>query len=247
MTDIHTLPIHVQLLVREYGYSTYQLILALRDIEDVAERTRRATAIVQLMLRLQPALREQTDIQGRLWNHLNALLGGDVELDAPVPLRDPNARLQPPARVPYPARGPKLRAYGAGVEALIAKALTLEDEAEREQATIVIGRTMKFLYRQHNKENAKDVTILRHLGELSGGQLKLDPTLVNSQDLFEMPNTGRTPAFIVPQPTQREGRNRDGRENREGRDRDRQGGGGGNGNKKKRKKGRSPEAQQPPQ
>jgi hypothetical protein len=244
MTDIHTLPIHVQLLVREYGYSTYQLILGLRDIEDVAERTRRATAIVQLMLRLQPALREQTDIQGRLWNHLNALLGGDVALDAPVPLRDPNVRLQKPARVPYPARAPKLRAYGAGVEALIAKALTLEDDAEREQATIVIGRTMKFLYRQHNKENAKDVTILRHLGELSGGQLKLDPALVDSQNLFEMPNTGRTPAFIVPQPAQREGRNREGRENREGRDRERQGGGG---NKKKRKKGRSQEAQQPPQ
>lgn len=238
MTDIHSLPIHVQLLVREYGYSTYQLILGLRTIEDVAERSKRAAAIVQLMLRLQPALRDQTDIQSRLWNHLNTLLGGDVALDAPVPLRDPNQRLEKPARVPYPARGPRLRAYGLAVEAMIAKALTLEDAAEREQATIQIGRTMKFLYRQHNKENAKDVTILRHLGELSGGQLRLDPALVDSQNLFEMPNTGRTPAFIVPQPSQpREGRQRDGG-NREGRDRQ---------GKKKRKKGRGQEAQQPPQ
>jgi hypothetical protein len=248
MTDIHSLPIHVQLLVREYGQSTYQLIQGLRDIEDVAERTKRAAGIVQLMLRLQPALREQPEIQTKLWNHLNVLAGGDVELEAPVPLKDPNQPYTKPSRVPYPARGPKLRVYGAAVEALVTKALTLEDAAEREQATILIGRTMKFLYRQHNKENAKDVTILRHLGELSGGQLTLDPALVDSQDLFEMPNTGRTPAFIVPQPTAREGRDRPNREGREGRDRDRQGGNtGGNKNGKKRKKGRSQEAQQPPQ
>jgi hypothetical protein len=100
---------------------------------------------------------------------------------------------------------------------------------------------MKFLYRQHNKENAKDVTILRHLSELSGGQLKLDPALVDAENLFEMPaGTGRTPAFIVPQPQQRD--RREGRDNRDGRNN-----GFGNKNGKKRKKGRSQEPQQPPQ
>ncbi|GAB3578543.1 DUF4290 domain-containing protein [Hymenobacter daeguensis] len=244
MTDINSLPFHLQLLVREYGHSTYQLIQGLKDIEDVAERTRRATQIVQLMLRLQPTLRDLPEIQTRLWNHLHALAGEDVALEAPVPLRSLTVRTEKPARVPYPRTAPKLRAYGAAIEALIAKALTLEDAAEREQATVQIGRTMKFLYRQHNKENAKDVTILRHLSELSGGQLRLDPAVVDAENLFEMPaGTGRTPAFIVPQPQQREGRDRrEGRDNRDGR-----GNGFGNKNGKKRKKGRSQEPQQPPQ
>jgi hypothetical protein len=251
MTDITSLPFHQQLLVREYGHSTYQLILGLRAIEDVAERTRRAAQIVQLMLRLQPALRDQTEVQTKLWNHLHALAGDDVALDAPVPLKPTALRTEKPGRVAYPIKGPKLRAYGSAIEALIAKALTLEDPAEREQATILIGRTMKFLYRQHNKENAKDVTILRHLGELSGGQLRLDAEQVDSQGLFEMPSTGRTPAFIVPQPAaQRDGSRdrRDNRDNRDGRDRDRDrdrdrkmGG------TKKRKKGGRQEPQQPPQ
>jgi hypothetical protein len=241
MTDINSLPFHLQLLVREYGHSTYQLIQGLKDIEDVAERTKRATQIVQLMLRLQPALRDLPEIQTRLWNHLHALAGEEVALEAPVALRSLTVRTEKPGRVPYPRTAPKLRAYGAAVEALIAKALTLEDAAEREQATVQIGRTMKFLYRQHNKENAKDVTILRHLSELSGGQLKLDPAVVDTEGLFEMPvGTGRTPAFIVPQPQQREGRDR--RDNREGRSNNF-----GNKNGKKRKKGRSQEPQQPPQ
>lgn len=244
MTDLTTLPFHLQLLVREYGHSTYQLILGLKDIEDVAERTRRAGQIVQLMLRLQPALRELPEVQTRLWNHLHAMAGEEVALEAPVPLRSLTVRTEKPTRVPYPRTAPKLRAYGAAIEALIAKALTIEDAAEREQATVQIGRTMKFLYRQHNKENAKDVTILRHLGELSGGQLRLDPAVVDSENLFEMPaGTGRAPAFIVPQPQQREGRDRrEGRDNREGR-----GNGFGGKNGKKRKKGRSQEPQQPPQ
>ena len=247
MTDINSLPFHLQLLVREYGHSTYQLIQGLKDIEDVAERTKRATAIVQLMLRLQPALRDLPEIQTRLWNHLHAMAGEDVALEAPVALRSLTVRTEKPGRVPYPRTAPKLRVYGAAIEALIAKALTLEDADEREQATIQIGRTMKFLYRQHNKENAKDVTILRHLGELSGGKLTLDPTLVDSENLFEMPAApaGAKP-FIVPQPQpqQREGQNRD---RREGRDRDNRGNGFGNKNGKKRKKGRSQEPQQPPQ
>ena len=246
MTDLTTLPFHLQLLVREYGHSTYHLIQGLKDIEAVTERTKRAEQIVQLMLRLQPALRELPEVQTRLWNHLHAMAGEDVALEAPVPLRSLTVRTEKPARVPYPRQAPKLRAYGAAVEALIAKAITMEDPMEREQATVQIGRTMKFLYRQHNKENAKDVTILRHLGELSGGQLKLDPTLVDSENLFEMPTgNGRPAAFIVPQPPQREGRDRregQGRDNRESR-----GNGFGNKNGKKRKKGRSQEPQQPPQ
>ncbi|MGY3087462.1 hypothetical protein ACVWYF_000488 [Hymenobacter sp. UYAg731] len=249
MTDINSLPFHLQLLVREYGHSTYQLIQGLKDIEDVAERTKRATAIVQLMLRLQPALRDLPEIQTRLWNHLHAMAGEDVALEAPVALRSLTVRTEKPGRVPYPRTAPKLRAYGAAIEALIAKALTLEDAAEREQATIQIGRTMKFLYRQHNKENAKDVTILRHLGELSGGQLKLDADLVDSENLFEMPAgtaTGATKAFVVPQPQPREGQNRDRREG-QNRDRDNRGNGFSNKNGKKRKKGRSQEPQQPPQ
>ena len=272
MTDLQTLPFHVQLLVREYGHSTFQLILGLRDIADPAERSRRAAGIVQLMLRLQPALREQVNVQDRLWNHLNAMLGGDVALDAPVPLRPTTLRIERPTPIPYPRRGPKFRAYGAAVEALVAKAMELSESTEREQATALIGRTMKFLYRQHNKENAKDATILRHLGELSNGELRLDPAVVDRDNLFEMPGDSKA-TFIVPQPGQGGGQN-NGPRDRERRGEDRRdrrddggprngggngggfgtgnGGGFGNGNGggksgKKRKKNRSQEPQQPPQ
>jgi len=258
MQEIPTqLPFHLQLLVREYGQSTYQLIQGLAQIEDVAERTRRAAGIVQLMLRLRPSLRDQPDIQQRLWNHLHALAGTDVALDAPVPLSPPRLYEAKPKRLEYPRQAPKLKAYGRGIEALITKALTLTDAAEREQAAAQIGRTMKFLYRQHNKENAKDVTIIRHLGELSGGQLKLDAQVVADQGLFEL---ATVPATTTTSPTPRAGGQNTSRfeSSRDTRDRrsDRPEGStsfgnGGTGNGKKRDKKRNKkfrsEPQQPPQ
>jgi hypothetical protein len=260
MQEIPTqLPFHLQLLVREYGQSTYQLIQGLAQIEDVAERTRRAAGIVQLMLRLRPSLRDQPDIQTRLWNHLHALAGTEVALDAPVSLTPPRLYSEKPKRVEYPRQAPKLKAYGRGIEALIAKVLTIEDAAEREQAAAQIGRTMKFLYRQHNKENAKDVTIIRHLGELSGGQLKLDAQVVADQGLFELANQPATasPSQGQSQPSRSTGGQASSRfeGNRERRT-DRPEGSGasfsaGGGNNKKRDKKRNKkfrtEPQQPPQ
>ena len=245
------LPFHLQLLVREYGQSTYQLIQGLAQIEDVAERTRRAAGIVQMMLRLRPSLREQPDIQARLWNHLHALAGADVALDAPVPLVPARLRSERPRRVEYPRQAPKLKAYGRGIEALVAKALTIADATEREQAAVQIGRTMKFLYRQHNKENAKDVTIIRHLQELSGGQLKLDAQAVADQGLFELaalPAAATPPARPgAPQAASRFEGSRERRPDRP--DRPEAGNGFGNGKKRDKKRGKKfrTEPQQPPQ
>jgi hypothetical protein len=245
-----TLPFHLQLLVREYGQSTYQLIQGLAQIEDVAERTRRAAGIVQLMLRLKPSLRDVPEIQHRLWNHLHALAGTEVALDAPVPLAPPRLYQAKPQRLEYPRQAPKLKAYGRGIEALIAKALTITDATEREQAATQIGRTMKFLYRQHNKENAKDVTIIRHLGELSGGQLKLDVQVVADQGLFELAALPATATTPTPRPSGQSS-NRDIRDRRPDRPDNSTifGSGGGNGKKRDKKRGKKfrSEPQQPPQ
>ncbi|WP_375435146.1 DUF4290 domain-containing protein [uncultured Hymenobacter sp.] len=234
-----------ELLQREYGQSTFQLVQGLRDVEDKTERTRRATQIVQLIFRLQPNLRDQPDAQQRVWNHLYEMADEDLDIDAPFELQGLSQLNQHPKPIPYPQQNLKLKAYGKSVELMVEKALTLQDPTEREQATITIGRTMKFLYRSHNKENAKDVTILKHLKDLSGGQLTLDPVQVEAQGLFEFAGSSAPvttggasrAAFIVPQPRQeREGRrgNTSGGGNR--RDKQRRGG----------KKGRQ-EPQQPPQ
>ena len=227
-----------ELLLREYGQSTYELVQTLRTIEDKAERTRRAQQIVQLIFRLNPGLRDQPDAQQKVWHHLFMMADEELDVDSPFPLKSIDLEREP-ERVAYPKQAPKLKAYGRGVELLIEKALTIEDPTEREQATIAIGRTMKFLYRSNNKENAKDITILKHLKELSGGKLELDAAQVEAQNLFEFATTGRPAPFIVPQP--RNDRSERG-------DREVRRGNGNNRRDKQRRGGKKrQEPQQPPQ
>jgi hypothetical protein len=233
-----------ELLQREYGQSTFQLVQGLRDIADRDERTKRAHQIVQLIFRLQPALRDQPDAQQKVWNHLYEMADEDLDIDAPFPLHGLSQLMKEPKPLPYPRQAPKLKAYGRAVEQMIEKAVSLEDANEREQAAITIGRTMKFLYRTHNKENAKDITILKHLKDLSGGKLELDAAQVESQNLFEMATSGRPAPFIVPQPRQ-ERQERPDREMRRG-----SGGGGNNNRRDKQRRGgkkNRQEPQQPPQ
>ncbi|SHI82951.1 protein of unknown function [Hymenobacter daecheongensis DSM 21074] len=245
-------PFKHELLLREYGQSTYELIQQLRTIDDREERTKRAQQIVQLIFRLNASLRDQPDSQQKVWNHIFEMTDGELDVDAPFELHKLDILAKEPQRVAYPTKAPKLKPYGASVDTMIAKALTLEDPTECEQATIAIGRTMKFLYRSYSKENAKDITILKHLKELSGGKLELDPAKVDAEGLFEFstapapaaPSGGRA-AFVVPQPradrAERGDRDRGDREMRRGgnnnrRDKQRRGG----------KKSRQ-EPQQPPQ
>jgi len=238
-------PFKHELLLREYGQSTYELIQQLRTIEDREERTKRAQQIVQLIFRLNASLRDQPDSQQKVWNHIFEMTDGELDVDAPFELHKLDILAKEPQRVAYPSKGPKLKPYGASIDTMIAQAIGLEDAAEREQATIAIGRTMKFLYRSYSKENAKDVTILKHLKELSGGKLELDPAKVDAEGLFEFSTTPAAPAttggrpapFIVPQPRNDRG-DREARRGNNNNRRDKQRRGG--------KKGRQ-EPQQPPQ
>jgi hypothetical protein len=247
---IDNLPPQLQLLVREYGQNTYQLAQTLLTLEDRAERTKRAHQIVQLMFRLNPGVREQQDYQHKLWNHLYAMTDNRLEVDAPFPLTGLEQFNHRPERLSYPTKGPKLRPYGKNVEELVARAVALEDAAQREQAAISIGRVMKFLHRMHSKDIPKDVTIIKHLKDLSAGKLVLDQSLVDANGGFDtMTGTASQGggarasqgAFVVPQP----------RAEREQRRGGGGGGGGGGGKNERRDKRRGKkggrEQQQPPQ
>jgi Domain of unknown function (DUF4290) len=244
---IETLPPQLLLLVREYGQNTYHLAQTLLTLEDRAERTKRAHQIVQLMFRLNPGVREQQDYQHKLWNHLYAMTGNQLDVDAPFPLTGLDQFTRRPERLSYPTKAPKLRPYGKNVEELVAKAVALEDATQREQAAISIGRVMKFLHRMHSKDIPKDVTIIKHLKDLSAGKLLLDQAQVDAAGGFDTMTGsasqggggGRASqaAFVVPQP----------RPDRE----QRRGGGGGGGKQERRDKRRGKkggrEQQQPPQ
>jgi hypothetical protein len=106
---------------------------------------------------------------------------------------------------------------------------------------------MKFLVRSHSKEAPKDVTILKHLKDLSGGKLTLEMAQVEAAGGLDMQiapagnqgGGGRQAAFVVPQPRADREQRRGSREGGGKNDRDRR-------DKRRGKKG-GRDQQQPPQ
>ncbi|GGG02418.1 DUF4290 domain-containing protein [Pontibacter amylolyticus] len=173
------------LLLREYGRNVQDLVNHILSIEDKAERTRLSYLLINLMAKLNPQLRDTQDFQQKLWNHLYVMSGSKLDVDAPYPLSAMEYLNDKPQRMEYPLSTPRYKHYGQNVELLIQRATELEDEKEREAATISIGKLMKTLYRSYNKDSITDDVILSDIQQISKGKLNLDPSMIESNSLFE--------------------------------------------------------------
>ncbi len=173
------------LLLREYGRNVQDLVNYIAKVEDRSERTRLSQLLINLMAKLNPQLRDTQDYQQKLWNHLFVMSGSTLDVDAPYPLNAMEYLNDKPQPMEYATQTPRYKHYGTNVELLIKKATELQDEKEREAAIISIGKLMKTLYRYYNKDSITDDIILADIRQLSKGQLTLDQSAVESNNLFE--------------------------------------------------------------
>ncbi|EJF10204.1 MULTISPECIES: DUF4290 domain-containing protein [Pontibacter] len=173
------------LLLREYGRNVQDLVNHILSVEDRSERTRLSHLLVNLMAKLNPQLRDTQDFQQKLWNHLYVMSGSKLDVDAPYPLSAMEYLNDKPQPMEYPLSTPRYKHYGQNVELLIQRATELEDDKEREAATISIGKLMKTLYRSYNKDSITDDVILNDIQQISKGKLNLDLAMIESNNLFE--------------------------------------------------------------
>lgn len=174
-----------ELLLREYGRNVQDLVNHILSIEDRSERTRLSHLLINLMAKLNPQLRDTQDYQQKLWNHLYVMSGSKLDVDAPYPLSAMEYLNDKPQPMEYPLSTPRYKHYGQNVELLIQRATELEDDKEREAATISIGKLMKTLYRSYNKDSITDDVILNDIQQISRGKLNLDLATVEANNLFE--------------------------------------------------------------
>lgn len=173
------------LLLREYGRNVQDLVNYITKVEDRTERTRLSQLLINLMAKLNPQLRDTQDYQQKLWNHLFVMSGSALDVDAPYPLNAMEYLNDKPQRMEYAQTTPRYKHYGTNVEMLIQKAVELEDERERENAIVSLGKLMKTLYRAYNKDSVTDELILDDIRTISKGKLNMDLKYIESHNLFE--------------------------------------------------------------
>ncbi len=164
-----------RLIIPEYGRHVQRMVEHCMGIEEREARTRNAHAIIQVIGRLNPQLRNSENGDRTLWDHLYIMSEFKLDVDGPFPKPTAEELDTKPERVAYPKLGIKYGHYGKIVERMIEACCAKEDGPEKEAFSLMIANHMKKQFLAWNRDSVGDGVIIKDLAELSGGKLRLKP------------------------------------------------------------------------
>ncbi len=161
------------LVLPEYGRNIQRMVEFAISVKDRDERNKVAQAIIAVMGQLNPHLRDVTDFKHKLWDHIFIISDFKLDVDSPYPLPTRETFITKPDRISYPSGKIKYKPYGKVLEGIIAKAREYPEGEEKTYLIEVIANLLKRSYLTWNRDSVNDEVILKHLEELSDGELKL--------------------------------------------------------------------------
>jgi hypothetical protein len=174
------------IILKEYGRNVQKLVEYIRSIPDKEKRTELAFTLIELMKQLTPSVKEATpENPQRMWDDLYVIADFTLDLNSPFPIPDRETLFKKPAHIGYPQSNIRFKHYGKNIERLIKEAVKLENEQERNDAVIYLGKLMKTFYGNWNKETLDDSVIVNDIRTMSQGKLSLDLDKVREDNLFE--------------------------------------------------------------
>lgn len=174
-----------QIILKEYGRNVQKLVEYIRAQPNKEKRTELAYTLIELIKQLNPSIKEQGDDSQRLWDDFYIIADFELDVNSPYPVPEREVIFRKPDRVEYPQQNIRFKHYGKNIEKLVKEALKLENEQEREDAIIYLGKLMKTFYSNWNKETLDDSVILKDIQAMSGGALNMTIEKVRDENLFE--------------------------------------------------------------
>lgn len=174
------------IILKEYGRNVQKLIEYIRMEGDKDKRTEMAYTLLELIRQLTPTVKDQPENPQRLWDDLYIIADFNLDINSPYPVPERDILFKKPRKVEYPQSRIRYKHYGKNIEKLVKEALKIEGKEERDDAIVYLGKLMKTFYGSWNKETLDDSVILKDIGLLSNGELKLDLDKVKEENLFEM-------------------------------------------------------------
>ena len=172
-----------KLVLREYGRNFHKLIEHVKKIKEKEKRTDLSKLIDKLMNMAHPELKNQNEIEQKLWDDLHIMSNFELDVNSPYPIPEVD-KLKGIERLEYPKNVIRFRHYGKKIELLIEEACKIKDSKEKESAIIHIGKIMKSFFGMWNKETIDNKVIIDNIKELSNGKLDIDIKKVEELNLF---------------------------------------------------------------
>ena len=160
-----------QIVISEYGRCIQEMIKKLPEIEDREQRTEAARYIISVMVQMNPNIKQSSDYEHKLWDHLYIISGYNLDLDSPYDPPIPPERQRKPQHIGYQNNNIKYGHYGLYLIKMIEAAAAEPDDKVREALAYSLAAQMKRNYLNWNKNVVNDQVIFDDLKTISGGRL----------------------------------------------------------------------------
>ena len=164
-----------KLTIPEYGRNVQKMIDHAITIEDKEERNKCAKAIVTVMGQINQHIKDNEDVNEKLWSHLLIMSNFKLDVEFPYEKTNENEFNSKPENVPYPKNDIKFGHYGKIMENLIDAAVQFPEGEEKKNLTIHIANLLKTSYLLWNRDTVADSVIVKNLDQLSNGKLSVNP------------------------------------------------------------------------
>lgn len=193
-----------QIVIPEYGRCIQEMIKKLPEIEDRQQRTEAAKYIISVMVQMNPNIRQSSDYEHKLWDHLYMISGYTLDVDSPYAPPIPETQKRKPQHIGYQNNKIKYGHYGQYLIKMVEAASKEEDDEMREVLAYSLACQMKRNYLEWNKNVVNDQVIIDDLKTISEGRLVIpDETKLNTTG--EMP-AGKSQPQSKQQPQQQQGK-----------------------------------------
>jgi hypothetical protein len=173
------------IILKEYGRNVQKLVEYIKTVPSIEKRTELSYTLIELIKQLTPSIKEQPENPQRLWDDLYIIANFSLDVNNPYEIPTPEIVFKKPMKMEYPKNDVRFRHYGKNIEKLVKEALKKDNDQERQEAIIYLGKLMKTFYGNWNKETLDDSVILRDIQAMSGGALNMTIEKVREDNLFE--------------------------------------------------------------
>ncbi len=181
-----------KLRMPEYGRNVQKMIEYVKSIPEKEKRDGQAKAVVKVMETLNTQVHQQENWEQKLWDHLYAISGFDIDIDSPYPAPEPERLTARPVMVPVKRKPLKATHYGRNIESIID---LIADQPDGDIKTAMIRSLAIYMRQQYliwNKDSVSDETIFQDIEKLSDYRIKVPEgiqlTRIASNAVFSKPS-----------------------------------------------------------
>ncbi|MCG8340537.1 MAG: DUF4290 domain-containing protein [Cytophagales bacterium] len=175
------------LILKEYGRNIQKLVEHVCTIKDKETRTKYAHALLELIMRLTPHIKNAVEYSRKFWDDMFIMSGYSLDVESPYPMPEENLLAKKPPRLAYKTQPIKLKHYGRNVELLIEKAITLESQEQQEQVISNVVKLIKMLNSGWNNDNTDEDRIIENIKKIARDKLLVDFEKLKAQSILDSP------------------------------------------------------------